>query len=98
MITDLVVAVISTVIGFLRIAGMTGNVYKDIAHVWVGILMGSWISLRYVIHLIKFFGCGPYFDIGVEPRFRPLMKIAGMSALVLIVVECICFVIKFLHR
>lgn len=36
------VLLVSLIIVILRIAGLTADVFKDIAHIWVGLLIGAW--------------------------------------------------------
>ncbi len=38
--------VLTTIIAIIRIAGITNNVFKDIAHIWVGILFGLAIGTK----------------------------------------------------
>jgi hypothetical protein len=54
----LFVLLVSIILGAIRVAGVTGSPFQDLAHVWVGGLFGAWLlakSTSRMPYTVRFF-------------------------------------------
>ncbi len=71
---------ISIVFAGLRIHGIKSEIFQALAHLWVGGLIGNFLTLCYVNVFVK--------DISDTEE---LCQLTGFSALILSIVELACF-------